>query len=216
MKKLLSLTLLIFLTSCTLVSPKPAAPSPMPAATATAANPSPAAALAAPTATFTPLPTATLPPVPTATSTPTLVPAISYSVLATTVYLPAISNHYERGLQSGSPVAMPNFAHPVEGCNWMSVAGQIIDANEKPVKQLVVEVGGTLAGQPVDILSLSGLAEAYGPGGYEVKLADKPVASQQSLWIKVYNLQGEQITDPFFFDTYTDCQKNVVVINFRM
>jgi hypothetical protein len=117
-------------------------------------------------------------------------------------------------VQSGSPVAISNFAHPDLGCNWMGVAGQIIDIDSQPIKDIVVEVGGTLEDEPMFGLAVTGESSFYGPGGFEIKLGDEPIQSDNTLWVVVYDLDGNKITSPVFFSTYSDCAKNLIVLNF--
>lgn len=117
-------------------------------------------------------------------------------------------------VQIGSPLGMPNFTHPEMGCQWMGVAGQVFDADGKPMQELVVEFGGTLAGQDVFGLTVLGQAEAYGSGGYEFKLSDQPIASSETVWARVYDLDGIPLSKDTYFSTYGECEKNLVLLNF--
>jgi hypothetical protein len=117
-------------------------------------------------------------------------------------------------IQPGSPVWLPNFIHPEAGCNWIGVAGQVFDKSGNPVTSLVVEIGGELNGIQVQSLSLTGVAPAYGPGGYEVYLGDQAVDSISALWLQLKDLSGEELTDRVSFDTFSDCSRNLVLINF--
>lgn len=126
-------------------------------------------------------------------------------------------------LQPGTPSYIQNFAHLAQGCNWMSVAGQVMDTGSpwyddkkvvEPVTGLVVSVLGLLNGNVVNVLTLTGLAPDYGPGGYEAQLASQPIASSHALWVQVYDLDGNAVTEPIFFDTIKDCSKNVIIVNF--
>jgi hypothetical protein len=119
-------------------------------------------------------------------------------------------------LQEETPAYIENFAHPDAGCEWMGVAGQIFGADGKPQLNLVVVVKGKLGKNNLDLAGVSGIPEAdiYGPGGYEIQLADKPSASTQSLSIQVYDLNGNALSDAYAFDTYPDCTQNLIVINF--
>jgi len=117
-------------------------------------------------------------------------------------------------LQPGSPTTLPNFAHPDLACNWIGVGGQVFALDGNPVKQLVVEVGGSLNKQAVNGLSLTGSAQQWGPGGFEFKLADAPVDSVDTVWIQIYDLNGEQVSEQIFFRTYNDCERNAILFNF--
>jgi hypothetical protein len=117
-------------------------------------------------------------------------------------------------VQAGSPTWLPNFIHPEAGCNWSGIAGQVFDANDLPVRSLVIEVGGTLQGVALQSLSLTGVATAYGPGGYEVVLGDRAFNSSSVLWLQIKDLSGKELSEPVFFDTFADCNRNLVLLNF--
>ncbi len=151
-----------------------------------------------PTATSTPEPTATFTPVPTNTPEPSP---------TATVFKPKYV------LQQGSPAYQRGWVHESLGCNWMGVAGQVFSADGQPVIDVVVVVKGMLGGQPLDLLGVAGAEAAYGPGGYEVKLAGQPLHSDGTLSIQLLGLDGRPQSDPLPFDTSADCNKNLVVIN---
>ncbi|MFZ5809886.1 MAG: hypothetical protein ACOY16_11445 [Chloroflexota bacterium] len=156
-----------------------------------------------PTATPQPSPTftSTLPPTPTETSTPTSLP-------------PEMVRY---ALSAGSPKATNSTAfHPQEGCKWMGVAGQVLDQNGSPVPSgsVLLVVQGFLGDQEIDLAGMAGTAPQYGPAGYEIVLGDVPFATQASLWIQLFDPQGQPLTDRIFFDTYGTCEQNLVLINF--
>ncbi len=117
-------------------------------------------------------------------------------------------------VQPGTPARLANFLQPNAGCNWTGVAGQIFNTNELPVTGVVVEVGGKLEGSDILRLTLSGGSQTLGPGGFEIPLTDHVVASQQELYIQLFDLDGNPLSDQFFFDTYPSCEENLVLINF--
>jgi hypothetical protein len=96
----------------------------------------------------------------------------------------------------------------------MGLAGQIIDVDSQPIKDIVVEVGGTLDDMPIFGLAVTGESSVYGPGGFEIKLGDEPIESDDTLWVVVYDLDGNKIISPVFFSTYSDCERNLIVLNF--
>jgi hypothetical protein len=122
-------------------------------------------------------------------------------------------------LHEGSPQYIPSTSfHPDLGCNWLGVAGQVIDLNGAPVLGLIIEVGGLLNGKRIGnptLLQATGLATAYGDAGYEVKLADEPIASNGTLWIQVLDQAGLPLSEKVDFATYEDCERNLVVIYFK-
>lgn len=121
-------------------------------------------------------------------------------------------------VQTGTPVETANFLHPEAGCNWLGVGGQVFGKDEKPVTGLVVEVGGTLADSPVLFLTLTGGNTILGPGGYEITISDQPIASEGSLWVQLFDLNGIPQSEQIYFDTYAEndnCEKNLIIVNFN-
>jgi hypothetical protein len=168
--------------------------------------------------TWTPVPT--LEPTNTATKTSTLEPTEPPATLVTglpgTQAPPTPGEGMPFVLHEGDPVAIPNIAHPDLGCNWMGVAGKAYDLSGAPIVQgLFVQVGGTLNGIPIDEqLGMTGMVNDYGPGGYEFTLGDKPLASIQTLWVQLFDQAMIPLSDQIYFDTYADCDKNLILINF--
>ena len=197
----------------------------VPTITETSTASSTATKTQAPSATYTPSKTSTLTLTPSKTFTATLTQTPTKTRTATptktaaptktaTLTKTATSTPYT--LQADTPVYIENFAHTDAGCNWMGVAGQVFGADDEPVINLVVIAKGTINGSTVDITSVTGVvkAEVYGPGGYEIVLGDSAAATSQSLSIQVFDLSGNALSEEVFFDTYANCDKNLVVINF--
>lgn len=181
-------------------SPSPAPPTEVTAITDTPPPPnetdSPPPPTLTPTASptnppFTPTFTSTFTPTPTATEAP-----------------------YPYAIQEGCPVYMPNFAHLDAGCDWLGVAGHVFDANQEVIANLVVVAGGTLGGNPIDMLTMTGMSTDYGQGAYELVLSSTVVASEGSVWIQVLGLDGQPITPKVYLDTSEDCLQNLILLNF--
>ena len=118
-------------------------------------------------------------------------------------------------VQPGTPSYIANFTHPDLGDNWMGVAGIVFDQNGNPRTDIVLVVEGTLNGNVIEEMGLTGTDSEYAEGaGYEIKLADQPIASSGTLQISLYSLKGYRVAGPFPFDTYADATKNLVLINF--
>jgi hypothetical protein len=186
----------------TLVTPTIAVPIPLSTTMPTPLIPSPTLV----NLTETPTPTST----PNEAKGPVIVPTLA-------VYLPFVENNqtYPYKPQNGTPVRIPNFAHPDKGCAFLAVAGQTLDNKGAAMLNLVVNVGGVLNGADMNGLSLSGAALAYGPAGYEIQLANQPTASVQTLWVQLTDLDGQAVSRRIYFDTTADCQQNVVLVNFQ-
>lgn len=142
------------------------------------------------TPTRTPTKTRTLTPVgPTATKTPT-------------------RSTFQYTLQPGSPTYLANFANTA-GCNWMGVAGQVFDLNNKQVIGLLVH----LEGGGVVVESVTGSKPAYGAGGYELPFNDHPVQTTGVYRIQLRNA-GSPLSDTYVINTFADCSKNLILVNF--
>jgi hypothetical protein len=83
------------------------------------------------------------------------------------------------------------------------------------VLYLSIKLGGSLNGEAIELITISGTAAQYGPSGFEFKLGDAPVDSTQSLYVQLLDQADLPLSDKFYFDTFNDCQKNLVLVNFR-
>lgn len=125
-------------------------------------------------------------------------------------------------LQEGSPAYMQNFVHgesAEEKCNWLGVAGVIIDINGEPItdSSVVIEIGGMLGETEISELTISGSPNGspYGEGGYEIILADRPIASTESLWIQLSTPSANlPLSEQIYFNTFDSCDKNLIMISF--
>lgn len=163
--------------------------------------------------------TPTTPPEPTSTPTETAVPTETPMVEITpspeSQTVPTESGGMPYVLQEGDPVAIPNIGHQDAGCNWMGVAGQATGLNGAPVVGLFVQLSGTLEGNPEDQLGMTGTATQYGQGGYEFFLGDTPIASKDTLSVQLFDQAMLPLSDKVYFETYADCQRNLIFINFN-
>jgi heme/copper-type cytochrome/quinol oxidase subunit 2 len=181
------------------------------------------------TATFTVIPRFTLVPSWTPTNaliqvadTPesTFTPVVTTSIIENpTVVAPDVAgttDEFVFMVQQGSPSAIDGAQfHPDTGCKWLGVAGQATSLNGEAVRGLFVQLGGTLPGvDSADYLTMTGLAPQYGPGGFEITLSDKLVASNGTLWLQLLDQQNLPLSDQIYFNTYDDCQKNLIIIYF--
>jgi len=148
-----------------------------------------------PTPTPTPTLTLTLNPEPTATG-PTPVPSQTLSVMPYT-------------LQGTTPVALPNVAND-EGCNWMGIAGLVFDLDKKDVPGLIVR----LTGGGLDQDKFSGSSPEFGPSGYQFFLSDHPVETDDVYRVQLLNDDGEALSRVVFVDTFDDCSRNLLLVNF--
>lgn len=193
--------------------------------------PQPAAQTEAPAPTETILPTFSVLPSPTETAAsvdavtpdlPTLTPSVTNTfepyptatdvVLITNTPAPTAAALAHYTAQVGTPTYLPYSG----GCNGLYLAGNVIDLNGHPVAFIRVQVSGTLGEQQISLEALSGSNTSYSESGWEIKLSDQMIASTQSLSVALY-AQGnpDPISDVVFFDTFSGCTENLVVVNFE-
>jgi hypothetical protein len=153
-------------------------------------------------------------PVPSETPIPLIVSVDNPTKVEPVVAQP--SKDYSFVVQQGSPsaIAASEF-HQTSSCDWSGVAGQATSLNGEAVKGLFVQLGGsTPDGGIMENLVMTGLAPQYGQGGFEITLSDKLFASTATLWIQLLDQQNLPLSDRIYFDTYNDCQKNLVIVYF--
>jgi hypothetical protein len=193
-------------------------------------NPFPPAAL--PTLYKTNTPTATLALIPrqaTWTPTETLTPVPTRTTASTWTLLPQLVTQSITPLPletvpEGTATSMPASAqityaastgvHPDLACKWFGVGGKVLGADGKPVLFMEIQLGGTVNGKAINYVILSGNATAYGPSGFEQVLSDHPIASTQTLWVQLLDNTAKPLTDKIFFDTYSTCTQNLVMVVF--
>jgi hypothetical protein len=187
-------------------------------------NPLPPTTMPALFLTYTPSPTPkpVLPPTWTLTVqpsvTPTQAPTPTDTPLPTTENTPVptadLDSGVTFGIQDGSPSYEINTVRTDAGCNWLGVAGQIFDFDGNPVSGILVEVNGTLNGQEISGLTLSGMAPAYGEGGYELTISDSPSSSTDDVWVQLLDQANLPLSEQIYFQTYDSCDSNLVKVNF--
>jgi hypothetical protein len=132
------------------------------------------------------------------------------------MFLPIIFNElpptYPFELQSTGVMAIQG----IYGCTWIGLGGQIFDLSGVPLMNLVLHLEGTWDGKSVAVETLSGSKpDPYGPAGYEFILGNQTLDSSQTLWIEVRDATNKAISAPVFINTYNDCTRNLILINFN-
>lgn len=116
----------------------------------------------------------------------------------------------------GKPNAVTaSLYQPERTCDWMGVAGRVFDLQGRPAVGIRVWLRGYLGGKTINLFSLTGTASLYGPSGYEFTLADAPIASRGSLAIQLLDQADLPLSPQITFDTYNDCEKNLILIDFK-
>lgn len=165
-----------------------------------------------PTPTHTPAPTHTLRPTNTSLPSPT-----PFGVATDTPGPTTTPGAMSFELQPGDPQAIPaRVYHPGIGCNFMGITGQALDVRNNAVEGMVVQLGGRLEGRNFQTqFTLTGLV-ASSDGRYEFTIADHPIASKGTLWVQLLDQSGLiPMSDQILFDTYDDCERNMIIVNFR-
>jgi len=176
-----------------------------------------------PTATITPLQLEATwtPTVVVATETPTLAPTITLMPSPTSISLvpptrtpPATAT--PRAPYGATITAIEStIIHPEQGCNWLGIGGSVVDSSNAPVLYMTLRLTGSINGQPVEKLTVSGTALDYGQSGFEFDLGDEPVASNKLLVLQLFNQAGERQADDINIITYDDCNKNLILVRFK-
>lgn len=130
-----------------------------------------------------------------------------------TVYLTQ-SGDWLYKAQTGSPKYTKNFVHPKISCSWSGVAGQVFGPGGVPQPDVVVVVSGDAKGTAVNEMGLTGSAPEYGENGFEIVLPTGPVNTTDSMMIQLFDLQGNELSMRYVFNTYIDCKKALVIYNF--
>lgn len=131
-----------------------------------------------------------------------------------TAYLPLVARGAEIGsypfvMGPYSPMYTYNFAN-ADGCNWLGVAGQVLDLDGAPVPGDAYMVWVTEGG--MNSQTFTGHAPAYGPSGWEVYLYHEPRVETHR--IQLFTPTGTPVSGVYEFTTRDGCDENLVVINF--
>jgi hypothetical protein len=171
------------------------------------------------TSQFTPEPTGTNTSVPTFTQpVETQIPPENEATATPEADLPTATPNEEMPfvLHPGDPRVIANIGYPDLGCDWMGVAGVAFDLTGATIEQgILIQLQGVLGGEAVDMLGSVGMVDTYGPGSYEFVLGDTPKSSTQTLTIQLFDQAMLPLSNPIPFDTFNDCDKNLILINFN-
>jgi hypothetical protein len=173
-----------------------------------------------PTSTAANRPIETTAPIGTVTQSAPEAPVVTVAVLLpfvsgqTSPPAPAPEGNHYYIVQVGTPLGTANFIHPEAGCNWAGIGGQVFDLKGEAVTGLVVQVGGVLSGAEFLSLGITGNSPALGEGGYEVKLADHPIATNGTLWVQLFDVSGNPLSHRIFIETFDVCDHNFILLNF--
>lgn len=156
------------------------------------------------------------PPVNEVTITPAVVQTATLPSEVVTPSLPTPTPRPEPffALQAGNPQPLMNFLKPDLGCNWMGIGGQVFDLQNGPLSNFLVRIEGELDSTPVSVLGLTGGTPQLGPGGFLLEIASRPIESSGMLYLQILDLEGRVLSDKVFITTYSDCERNFILVNF--
>ena len=152
------------------------------------------------TAIFTDTPFSLVPP--TKTPKPTNTPKVTFAFSVTVNYI-------------ASTIFFPERA-----CSYFGVAGEAVDNKNGPYKFGIIKLGGTLSGKTIDPelhTTVTGAAPQFGSAGFEMEIPEgQPlVNSKGTLWIQMFHTDGSPLSEKKYFNTYDDCQRNLVQVRFK-
>lgn len=101
-------------------------------------------------------------------------------------------------------------------CNWLGVAGTVVDTRNSDVVGMIVRLVGTLNGKRVDMQTASGVYRQYGVSGFEFFLGNVPIASSDTLYVQLLDQAALPLSSNVYIDTFNDCSKNLILIRFKM
>ncbi len=118
-------------------------------------------------------------------------------------------------IQVGSPKYMRAFSHTEQGCQWVGVAGQVFDDSGEGVSGLAVLVTGSINDRPVEQIVFTEKSGVYGPGSYELFLADHLPDGPSYLEIRLLDMEFKPLSDAVILRVPEECNKNLALVNFQ-
>lgn len=178
-----------------------------------------------PTMTVTPLPPTPFPTfTPTSTFTPTASPTITPTLVipgAAATTDPSLPADAQPGLNLVTPTEEITSAFPFitrdvryeanlnsQGCQWVSIAGNVTGISGEPLTDLAIEV----IGDGYQKILFSGSAQQFGLSGFEFPVGTTPRRLQFS--VQLLNSTGVPISDFIFVTTGETCSDNVAIVEF--
>jgi len=165
--------------------------------------------------------TATNPPFITATDTPpatfTLIPTeTSFSLVPPTQTPKPSATPRAPFFGTANAYASTVIPHLTDlGCAWQGVGGSVDDASNSPIVGMVVRLVGTYNGDPINLTTVSGVSPDYGKSGFEFTLDTSPINSNKQLYVQLLDQAGLPLADNLYISTYSDCNKNLILILFK-
>lgn len=150
-----------------------------------------------------PTKTPTRTPTPTPTNTPTATPP-GPSPTPT-----ATRSEFIFTRSDFSPFYLQNFANNA-GCQWMGIAGEVLDLSRKPVAAGTYRVH--VWGNGMDERLAVGSAPDYSPSGWEQFLFNSPIVRDYN--VQLETTSGTAVSQVYSVQTRASCNENLVKFDF--
>jgi len=111
-----------------------------------------------------------------------------------------------------SPTYLSNFINTDVSCNDIEIVGQVFDKEGLPLNDVVVIVGPLNSDATGEVIGYSGAFQDIGPAGYQIKFHSNE--TEKKVGIQLFNKAGESVSDLYTINTYSDCERNFVILNF--
>lgn len=161
-----------------------------------------------PSRTPTPIPvfpthTPTSTPTPTPTNTPTATP-VGPTPTASPTRAP-----FPFTKSDTSPFYLQNYANSA-GCNWLGIAGEVLDLSRNPVAKdtYLVHIWDNGLNDRVPV----GGAPAYSPSGWERAIDNRPLVRSYKLQLETTN--GTPVSEIYTVTTRASCNENLLRFDF--
>lgn len=151
--------------------------------------------------------------IPTKTATPTSTPTATSTATATAIGPTATprptKSPFPFTRSDLSPFYLQNFANSA-GCDWMGIAGEVLDLSRDPVAAGSYRVH--IWGSGIDERLQVGSAPDYSPAGYEQFLFNLPVVRDYSIQLETSS--GTTVSPIYSIQTRASCNENLVRFDF--
>lgn len=147
----------------------------------------------------------------TPTHTPTATPTHTPTATPTgpTPTTPPTRSPFPFTKSDTSPFYLKNFSNS-SACDWLGVAGEVLDLSGNPVAANSFRVH--VWGEGVDQLVFVGTAPIYSDSGWEVRLGDSPVVREYNVQLESVN--GTAVSQVYRIQTRASCDDNLVRLDF--
>jgi hypothetical protein len=146
---------------------------------------------------------------PTATSTPTPTNTATATPLGPTATPAPTKSAFPFTKSDISPFYLQNYANNA-GCNWLGIAGEVLDLSRNPVPVGSYKVH--VWGSGIDKRLSVGSAPTYSPSGWEQFVFDAPAVRDFNLQLE--SSSGTAVSQVYTVQTRASCNENLLRFDF--